>query len=67
MSKKKYIIPKTSILHMSQDAVLASESWNDGHGNWDHVVDGNPIEEVDPYALDSEQGTKALRENWDLY
>ena len=50
--KKIYLIPKIQILDMGNEAVMAADSWNDGHGNWKPVIEGNPKDEDpdDSYA-----------------
>lgn len=52
MKKKNYLTPTIQIMEMGHDAVMATTSWYDGHGEWHEVIDGNPEneEEDDAYA-----------------
>lgn len=68
MEKKNYVTPQTQILHVGEEAVMASASWLDGYGNWNKVTEGNPEpdSEVDPYTLYySKSSHKSVWENWD--
>lgn len=65
MEKRIYLTPLTQVIHVSQEAVMASESWYDGHGNWNHVIEGNPENEVDPYSLYSKPSDKSVWAKWD--
>lgn len=43
MKKKNYLTPTTiQIMEMGHDAVMATTSWYDGHGEWHGVIEGNP-------------------------
>lgn len=52
MKKKNYLTPTIQIIEMGHDAVMATTSWYDGHGEWHEVIEGNPKddEEGDAYA-----------------
>lgn len=52
MKKKNYLTPTIQIMEMGHDAVMASTSWNDGHGEWHEVKERNPENEEgeDAYA-----------------
>lgn len=51
MKKKNYLTPTIQIIEMGHDAVMATTSWYDGHGEWHEVKEGTPKnEEDDAYA-----------------
>ncbi len=67
MEKKIYVTPQTQILHVGEEAVMASTSWTPDSGEtWNKVTEGNPDGEVDPYTLYySKSSHKSVWENWD--
>lgn len=53
MKKKNYLTPAIQIMEMGHDAVMTTDSWYDGHGEWHKVIEGTPKEEeeeLDAYA-----------------
>lgn len=53
MKKKNYLTPAIQIMEMGHDAVMATTSWYDGHGECHEVIEGTPNEdeeELDAYA-----------------
>lgn len=39
MKKKNYLTPAIQIMEMGHDAVIATNSWYDGHGEWHEVIE----------------------------
>lgn len=50
MKKKNYLTPTIQIMEMGHDAVMATNSWFDGHGEWHEVIEGTPKEDKEPDA-----------------
>lgn len=53
MKKKNYLTPAIQIMEMGHDAVMATDSWNDGYGKWHKVIEGTPKEEEEEEELDA--------------
>ena len=52
MSKRKvYVVPEVRIVKVCQEnLMLELSSWNDGWGNKNTIIEGNPDEGSAPYA-----------------
>lgn len=50
MKKKNYLTPTIQIMEMGHDAVMATDSWYDGYGEWHEVKEGTPKEDEEPDA-----------------
>ena len=52
ISKRKvYVVPEVRIVKVCQENLMTNPtSWNDGSGNKNPIVEGNPDEESDNYA-----------------
>lgn len=52
ISKRKvYVVPEVRIVKVCQENLMGNPgSWDDGWGNKNTIIDGNPDPEPDPYA-----------------
>lgn len=52
MSKRKvYVVPEVRIVEVCQENLMNNPtSWDDGWGNKNTIIEGNPGEGSDPYA-----------------
>lgn len=50
-NRKVYVIPEVRIVKVCQENLMGNPgSWDDGWGNKNTIIDGNPDPEPDPYA-----------------
>lgn len=50
-NRKVYVVPEVRIVKVCQENLMTNPtSWDDGSGNRNQIINGNPDPEPDPYA-----------------